>query len=411
MFLFYFLITQMPLDEDPTWGKFVGVATLIKYVGLLCVLYAAVHLAGQRSAPRYLATMQAKLFFVFFVLTSISYWFLGPRFFIRTSPFISYFSMVLLFFVVMSTVDTFSRLRWTLLAAVAAMGWASLIVTREWMKDPMWRPGSIAGDANYFALDTCLVVPLAFMFIWRSRVRWERLFALACLLATLGASMLGGSRGGFIALSAAFLWLVWHSPRGLRNLTVIAILITPPLLFFPFSPLRRLIHPEYSDLLGEQDRRVAWSAGLRMVEEHPLMGIGLGKFKPEMDSYAPPGVGFSSIAHNTYLEVAAENGLPTLFVMLAMFFFTYRTLDRVRRRAADSGPPLVYLAATGLQSGFFGFLVGCFFLSAEYLKLFWLWMFLSMVLPSFLPARREKRQREPECTLTVTEAVQERAAP
>ena len=407
MFFLYFLISQMPLDQDPTWGQFLGAATLIKYVGLLCIFYAVLHLTARQSTPRYFGTMQARLFFIFLLMTSVSYWLMGPTFSIRTSPFISYLSMAFLFFVVLTTVDTLPRLRWTLLAAVASMGWASLFVMREWIRDPMWRPGSIAGDANYFALDTCLVVPLAFLFVWRSRVLWERVFALACLLVTLGASMLGGSRGGFFALAAAFLWLVWHSPRRLRNFAVILLLITPPLFLFPFSPVRRLLHPGYSDLLGEQDRRIAWMAGLRMVEQHPLMGVGLGEFKPQMLKYADPGVGFTSIAHNTYLEVTAETGLPNFLIFLAMLFFTYRSLDRVRRRASDSGPPLVYLAATGIQAGFFGFLVGAFFLSSEYLKLFWLWLFLSMLLPSFLQARRETRQKTAEYAVTITEAVPE----
>jgi O-antigen ligase len=350
MIIFYFLITLMPLDEDPTWGKFVGAATLIKYVGLLCVLYAILHIANRRSSPRYLNTIQARLFLVYLIFAFVSYWIRGPQFSIRSSPFISFLSMAFLFFVVMSTVDTIPRLRWTLLAAVASMGWASLIVTREWMRDPMWRPGSIAGDANYFALDACLVLPVAFLFVWRSRVLWERIFAFGCLIATIWSALLGGSRGGMFALAAALLWLLWHAPHRLRNFAVLIILIMPPLLLSPFSPVRRLIHPEYGDLAGEQDRVIAWRAGLRMIEQHPLFGIGLGEFKPQMLDYADPDVGFSSIAHNTYLEVAAETGLPSLLVFVAMLLFTYRSLGRVRRLASESRPPLLYLAATGLQA-------------------------------------------------------------
>ena len=115
------------------------------------------------------------------------------------------------------------------------------------------------------------------------------------------------------------------------------------------------------------------------MEHRPLTGIGLGEFKTQMDDYADPGANFSSIAHNTYLEVAAETGLPNFLVFVGMLFFTYRTFSRVRQRTSDSGPEIVYLAATGLQAGFVGYLVGIFFLSAGYLKLFWLWLFLSMV--------------------------------
>ncbi len=410
MILFYLLITQMPLDQDVTWGTFLGAATLIKYLGLLCVLYAIFHLGTRRSLPRYLKTIQARLFFVFLLLTFVSYWLMGPQFSIRTSPFISYFSMAFLFFVVLSVVDTMPRLRWTLLAAVAAMGWASQFMVRAWIRHPMWRPGGATGDANYFALDACLIIPVAFLLIWRSRVRWERIFALGCLVITILATTVGASRGGFIAIAVAAVWLILHSPRRLRNFVVLIILITPPLLLLPMSPMQRLMHPKASDVTGQVDRYASWKAGLRMIERHPVMGIGLGEFKPQMLKYADPGVGFSSIAHNTYIEVAAETGLPNFIVFLAMLFFTYRTLSRVRRRASDSGPPLVYLAATGIQAGFVGFLVGAFFLSAEYMKLFWLSIFLSMVLRSFLPSRADERRKESECSVTLVETVPESTA-
>jgi O-Antigen ligase len=405
MGIFYFLITQMPLDKDPTWGKFLGVATAIKFVGLICVFYALLHIVMRRSQPPYLNTVQARLFLVFLLVNFASYWFMGPEFSIHNSPFLIFLSMAFLYFVVLSIVDSISRLRWTLMAAVASMGWASLIVFREWQRDPMWRPGSIAGDANYFALDACFILPLAYLFVSRSKVLWERIFAFCCLVATIGSTILGGSRGGFIAISVAFLWLLWHSPRRLRSLILIMVLVTPPLLFLPSSPLRRLIHPKTSDKTGQLDRIIAWKAGLRMVERHPLTGIGLGQFKPEMDSYADPGVNFSSIAHNTYLEVAAETGLPNFFLFAAMLFFTYRSLSRVRRRASDSGPPLLYLGVTGMQAGFVGYLVGAFFLSSEYMKLFWLWIFLSMVLPSFLQPQGAKQHEKSEIAMTSIESV------
>lgn len=410
MIFFYYLVTQLPLDQDPTWEKFVGTATAIKYLGFVCVLYAILHLTIRGKFPRYLAAPQAPIFLIFFSINFVSYWTMGAHFSIRTSPFMIELSMASLFFVVLSVVDNFPRLRWTLLAAVAALGWASLFVIREWVGDPGSRPGWIVGDANYFAQDACLVLPVMFLFMVRSRVRWERFFVLGCMVVTVVAAMLGGSRGGMFAICAACLWLIWHSPNRVRNTAILVVLLIPPLVLSPFSPIQRLIHPKYSDENGEQARIIAWRAGMRMVQQHPLFGIGLGEFKPQMLKYADPGVHFRSIAHETYLEVAAETGLPNLVVFLAMLLFTYLSLGRVRRRAADSGPPVLYMAATGLQAGLVGFCVGAFFLSAEYLKLFWLWIFLSMVLPSFLPQGKGKRGRHDEPAESPTKATPENTA-
>jgi len=390
--VFYLLISLMPMDQDPFWGTFLGAGTLVKYVGLVCTVYAMFHLLVRRAPPRYMGTIQAPLFLLFFLLSSTSYWLLGPHFSLRASAFISYLSMVFLFFVVLTVVDTLKRLRWLLLTAIGAMGFTSLIIFREWMRDPMWRPGSISGDANYFALNLCLVFPVALLVVLRSRVLWERLFALGCVIAMIVANTLGASRGGVFALGASVLFLVWNSPRRLRNFTVIAILVLPPALLFPSSPVRRLLHPQASDVTGEVARLTAWKAGLRMIQQHPLTGIGLAEFKVEMPQYAGQPHMQPSIAHNTYIEIASECGMLTLLVFVAMLFFTHRNLGKVRRKAAESGSPLVDLAAFGLQSGLIGYYVGAVFLSAEYQKLFWLWLFLAMALPSLCESPAGQQQ-------------------
>jgi hypothetical protein len=69
------------------------------------------------------------------------------------------------------------------------------------------------------------------------------------------------------------------------------------------------------------------------------------------------------------------------------------TLERVRRRTIRSGPALIRQAALGLQAGLLGCSVAIFFSSLEYIKPFWLTVFLSMCLPS-LVAKNKKRESE-----------------
>lgn len=386
MLIVYFLILMMPLEEHHLVGKFIAGGTVIKWVGAACVLYAIFDLATRGTPHRYFGTAQSRIFLLYMLLVTASYWTMGPEFSLHFSVFLIYVSMFLLFFVVLGTVDSLERLRWTLLTTIGSLGLTSVYVIREWMRDPMWRPGSVSGDANYFTLNATLVLPIALLWMFRSKVLWERVFALGCMVLTILATTLGASRGGLLALATTFLWLIWHTPRRARNLIAIAILFLPPLLLLPSSPVQRFLHPRKDDY-GKIDRLIAWKAGLRMIEAHPVMGIGVGEFKPEMLEYAGPNVDFTSIAHNTYIEVAAEAGLPTFAVFLALLFFTYRGFGKARRRTAESGPPLVHLAAFGLQAGFLGYVVGAFFLSAEYQKMFWLWIFLSMCMTYFSSMR------------------------
>lgn len=119
---------------------------------------------------------------------------------------------------------------------------------------------------------------------------------------------------------------------------------------------------------------------MRMIQTHPIFGIGLGNFKSMMALYTESSEGFDSLAHNVYIETAAELGLPALAIFLGMLYSTYRNLEKVRRGTLRTGPSVLYRSAVGIQAGLVGFAVSSFFLSTEYQKLFWLMLFLSMCL-------------------------------
>jgi hypothetical protein len=127
---------------------------------------------------------------------------------------------------------------------------------------------------------------------------------------------------------------------------------------------------------------VAWKAGLRMIAAHPLDGVGIGNFKVLMPRYVDSDVKNDTIAHNSYLEVAAEMGIPQLLIFLGIMFFSGRSFEQIRRRVKHSGPKFVYKAALGLEAGLAGYAVGALTISAEYQKLFWLVLCLSMCLPA-----------------------------
>lgn len=396
MILFYFLVWIMPLSRHPLWGKVIGDLTIFKYLGGACLLYAVLHLVSRRTLPPFFHTWQARLFCLLVLIATVSYFTktLPPNW--EFSPFSSYLSFLLLFFVTLTVVDSLPRLRWALLVSIGSVAFASLYVIREWQKyqalNPRFRPGWVVGDPNYFTLSAILCLPIAFYMMLERRSRFERLFCLGCLVVTLVAVTLGASRGGALGLASAFLFAVLRSSHRVRNLALVTVMLVPLSIVAPSSPLHRFLQPDIATEEAVTARKVAWNAGLRMIEAHPLTGIGLANFRSLMPRYADPGANVDTIAHNTYIEMAAETGLPSLLIFLAMLFAGFRTLERVRRRALHAGPPLLYQAALGMQSGLLGYAVANMFVSGQYQKLFWLMVFLSMCLPALLPAggREEK---------------------
>ena len=380
MILFYFLVSVMPLVKHPIWSHFVGDLTVTKYVGAACVVYAIFHLATCNSRPAAFWSPFAKWFTGFYLLALYSFLTKSLPFPWHLSPMLSYSSFMLLFFVTGAVVDSLPRLRWTLIVAIGSLGFASLYVLREWQKyhkvEAGIRPGWMLGDANYYALSAVLCIPLAFCLARQVRTRWEKLLLYGCLLITLSGVTLGASRGGFLGLMASLAFATWRSANRLRYAAFLGLFLIPILLIAPVTPFERLLHPNFSDQEAAQERIVAWKAGLKMIKAHPWTGVGLGNFKPLVRQYEEAGdMRVETLAHNTYIEIAAEMGIPGLLLFLGILLASMRTLSDVYKRAPDSAT-LLRAAALGLQTGLVGAMVGIFFLSSETQRLLWLILFL-----------------------------------
>lgn len=386
MILFYLLVSVMPFVRHPFWSIFIGSLTLVKVAGLLCVGYALFYASTRRSSPDYLRTWQARLAVTLCFIGMASYVVIGSRIPIEISPFLSYASFLAFFYITLNVVDSVRRLRWVLLVATGSMGYASLHVVREWQNsgfDFGYRPGWVTGDPNYYTLSALLCLPLGFYLLRPRQPAWERYFCLVCLGLTLVGVALAASRGGLLGLAASVLVAAWRARHRVKVMGAAMALLVPLMILSPSSPVGRLLNPTFSDQHSADSRLILWSAGLKMVQASPILGVGVGNYKAALDRIQGPGYRVKfSVAHNTYIEIAAELGLPGLAVFLGIFVTTLWGLERVRRAARRGGSPLVGRAAEGIQVGLVGYAVAIVFVSAEYHKFFWLVVFLSACLPA-----------------------------
>lgn len=229
-------------------------------------------------------------------------------------------------------------------------------------------------DANFWGRVLVLVVPLAMALAAGARRRTERVGWLGALAALLAGIYLTGSRGTLLALlAAAACWLLLAGPRYRRLL-----LLSPALLLVLAVPgvgsrLATLTELSASSASlsrpdpSLQGRRTAQAAGLHMVEEHPLTGVGPGRFVVEMPDYqrryalaeSPP-----LAPHDLYLQQAAEGGLPLLMAWLtllgsAVFSALRAKLLLLRRGAAATSAALL---ADGVLASLAGWSVASLFL-------------------------------------------------
>src|SRR5258708_13400014 len=118
-----------------------------------------------------------------------------------------------------------------------------------------------------------------------------------------------------------------------------------------------------------------------MMGDNPVVGVGPVNFKSLSTLYT--GLEQGNIAHNSFLEVAAEFGIPVFVVFVMLIFATFRILNRATRLGASPEGRQLAGWAEGLRSGLIGFLVAGFFISAQYEKMLWLAVFVTIVLGRF----------------------------
>lgn len=382
MFIVYLIIVLSAVPNHPWFGAQVGGLTMIKYLGFLGLGYAFLQLLQRRTTPPILATWPARFFLLLFLWALMSYLFVSTRNEVNNGAFMLYLTFMSIFLVTVITIDRPARVENALLALVGALTLASLYSLREWQTSGFsaYRPGWVAGDANFFSAAALLTIPLAYRLAPLANSFLRRWYFRACLLLTVVAFVVSGSRGAFAGLCVVFVLLFLRSKRKMRVL-IAAALLTPMLVLVPVSPVRRIMEPGYGDRSSEQSHYALWEFGVQVASDHPVIGIGLGEFK-SMTETKNVLKNASAMAHNTYIELAAETGVIGCFIYLAILISAIAVLQRVRKQALSQGHSYLQAASAGLQEGLAGFAVAAFFFSAEYEKPLWITIFIVCVFPA-----------------------------
>ncbi len=146
---------------------------------------------------------------------------------------------------------------------------------------------------------------------------------LACAVLMSFAVLLAETRAVWVGLSLAALYLFWCYRRWLvlaaPVLLVAAYFLAPPVIHERFTSL---FHPQAVD--SNAFRVVTWRTGLRMIEAHPLLGLGPEGPKYHFQEWIPADVprplpeGWYGHLHNIYLQYSAERGIPVMLILMWM---------------------------------------------------------------------------------------------
>jgi O-antigen ligase len=203
---------------------------------------------------------------------------------------------------------------------------------------------------NYLTYAHVLLLPLGFALA--SRARWTRLVAVPLLGLALVFST---ARGAWLAAVVMTLVLVTVSRGAAARLVVLAGVAV--LAAFLSPGLREQIIPSLTSSQMNAGRLGIYAANLEIVGDHPVLGLGFGRYQKAARPYYDrhPEADRRSHAHNNFLQIAAEAGLVGLAAFTLLFATIVRFGIEAVRRNRD---PVVRATALGGCLGITGFLVG-----------------------------------------------------
>lgn len=242
-----------------------------------------------------------------------------------------------------------------------------------------------AYDANDLAMVLVTIIPFVVGGILASG-GLRRLVMMGIAVTMLLTVLLTGSRGGILGLIAVTTFLlfarfprlgVWRQPRrfGFGKILFVAlggVVLVAAMPQFTLDRMASLADYQSDYNVTAEDGRLAiWSRGISAMAERPW-GHGIGTFE---DVEMREGGRFKA-AHNIWIEIGVELGLPGLLVLFGLFWTGVRTSTRLAERAfieldtvgrdAPSHAATLATLAVALKGALLGFFVTSMFLSVAF---------------------------------------------
>ena len=180
---------------------------------------------------------------------------------------------------------------------------------------------------------------LAFLCVWGTALAWSLRFkgprgwwrplTLAPLLGLPITTLMTGSRNGLLQLTllGALILLEQRQWSPAHRSRAFALMVIATLLVLAVAPSAMMQRASNFDEASLSDRISTHQAGIVMVAEHPIFGIGPGNFHWRNRV----ATGHAMSTHDSYLWAATAGGPLLLVLYLALFYRTYRMLRTVER--------------------------------------------------------------------------------
>ncbi|MFA5089276.1 MAG: O-antigen ligase family protein [Candidatus Omnitrophota bacterium] len=296
---------------------------------------------------------------------------------------------IFLFFIALNVVKDkkgFQKSLFIMLMITALIG---LMAIRDYINYPDKRAGGVFLQPNYmgafFSYNMFFFLSF-FLYYYRNFKYW--LMLIPFLICFRGI-MVSFSRGAYVACALGGIATTFFRSKMLFIASVVVLIFAVSNPDFLPSGIRERMSKTYSgdqvfstDLeevtdLSATKRIEIWKGAIEMIKEKPWTGFGYGTFQDVIGQYTR-NVGKMD-AHNTYLIIAAESGIPTLLSFLLILFVGIKNGWWLLKNSNDR---FFKAFALGFLGGMFALLAANMFgsrLNAESVGSY-SWVFLGLIM-------------------------------
>lgn len=285
--------------------------------------------------------------------------------------FYEFLKVIIVAMITPALLNTKERIRilyWTIALSLGFYGVKNGLMFEESRQGP----GGMLLDNNDFSAALCMNIPFLLCLARTEGKKWHRRGFYAAIPLTCVAVALTFSRGGFLALVFTMGVIVMKTRHRLLAICAAPFLAIGFWIVMPQSWVERietLKNPTEDD--SAQARLDAWQTALRMSADKPWVGVGYRNFQIVYNDYSLERDARDRVAHNSYLQLMAESGRPTLAVFLLLLVMTIansRGLQKRARRVFGGGHWIFHYAAA-IEVSLYAYMVSGVFLNRAHFDL------------------------------------------
>ena len=249
-------------------------------------------------------------------------------------------------------------------------------------------------DPNDLAALIVATLPIAVIQIQTTESRLWKLFCFGGAIAGLIGLIATQSRGGFVGLIIVAIFASLTKVRGFSKKRLAALFIIMGIFFImqagtDYKERISTIFEDVSSLQAGSGRMMVWKRGLVIASDHPILGVGPNCFSSAYGRYLDNGLfkgdlwsgastGAWKVAHNSFLQVLVEMGIPGFLIFMAIIIYTFRNFKQLKILYSEGTvSERLESQVIALEMAMVGYLACAFFLTHAYSSTMYLICILS----------------------------------